>query len=150
MTVKALIPRFTWRYIAVPLLLICYWLQAVINLSDKSATFDELFHVTGGYTYWSKNDYRLHAENGNLPQRWCALPVWLLGYSLPDLQDDTDWRNSYVARVGRKFFYQSGNDADRMLLWARAMNGLIGVAVGLLIYRIARQLFDSSVACAAL
>jgi 4-amino-4-deoxy-L-arabinose transferase-like glycosyltransferase len=147
--VKGHHPGCPWRTVVVSILLLGYWLQAVISLSGKSTTFDELIHVTAGYTYWSQNDYRLQPENGNLPQRFMALPVFCLGYSFPQLKDDPAWHRSEVSVLGRKFFYQSGNDADRLLLWARGMMGLVGVGLGALIYLIARELFDASVALAA-
>ena len=36
---------------------------------------DEPTHLTAGYSYWLKNDYRLDPENGNWPARWAALPL---------------------------------------------------------------------------
>ena len=56
--------------------LVCLHLGlAVRSVRHKSATYDEIAHVTAGYSYWQLNDYRLHPENGNLPQRWLALPL---------------------------------------------------------------------------
>ena len=49
--------------------------MAVSAAAGKSMTFDELAHLTGGYSYWMLDDYRLHPENGNLPQRLGALPA---------------------------------------------------------------------------
>ena len=50
-------------------LLTLYYVMALSAASQKSMTFDEMAHLTGGYTYWAFNDYRLHPENGNWPQR---------------------------------------------------------------------------------
>ena len=49
-----------------------YFLTAVTASTGKSTMFDELFHLTGGYTYWVRGDFRMQPENGNLPQRWEA------------------------------------------------------------------------------
>ena len=64
--------------------------MAVSAASRKSMTFDEMAHLTGGYTYWAFDDYRLHPENGNWPQRLAALPAILGGASFPRL-DQPAW-----------------------------------------------------------
>jgi len=45
---------------------------AITAAIEKSPTFDEPTHLTAGYSYWLKNDYRLDPENGNWPARWAA------------------------------------------------------------------------------
>lgn len=60
-------------YIPVAVILACYFVMAVGSQRNKSTAFDEIAHVTAGYSYWAYNDYRLHPENGNLPQRWVSL-----------------------------------------------------------------------------
>jgi hypothetical protein len=48
---------------------------AITAALEKSPTFDEPTHLTAGYSYWLKNDYRLDPENGNWLARWAALPL---------------------------------------------------------------------------
>src|SRR5439155_6460140 len=109
------------------LLLALYWLLATSALRDKCNTCDEIIHLAGGCSYWLNNDYRLQPENGNLPQRWHALPMILTGAKLPAAADP-DWKTSEVWRLGRSFFYDVGNDADTMLARGRAMAALLSVA----------------------
>src|SRR5436309_14526447 len=54
------------------LLLAGFWLLMVASIRGKSLTYDEGIHLTGGTTYWKFDDYRINAENGNLPQRLMA------------------------------------------------------------------------------
>ncbi|MBI2824722.1 MAG: glycosyltransferase family 39 protein [Planctomycetia bacterium] len=108
-------------------------------VAKKCATFDEGVHLAGGFSYWSRADYRLHSENGHWSQRWAALPVWLLGYEFPDT-GDRSWQTSDLWGVADKFFYEL-NDADRMLLRGRTMIGVASSVLGLLVYLWARQLF---------
>ena len=61
------------------------------------------------------NDYRLHPQNGNWSQRWAALPLWLLGYHFPALED-SGWRESMVFDVAGRLLFDSGNDADALVL----------------------------------
>jgi hypothetical protein len=127
------------RPAAVAGLLAVYYLLATSAASQKSMTFDEMAHLTGGYTYWAFDDYRLHPENGNLPQRLGALPAALSGAGFPRL-DQPAWTKSDVYAIGDQFFYSSGNDADTLLMRSRAVMALLGVALGALIHAWNRRL----------
>jgi hypothetical protein len=114
-------------------LLAAYFFLATSAAATKSNTFDEIAHVTAGYAYWTLDDYRLQPENGNLPQRLSALPAVLTGATFPSL-DDPDWRRSDVYAFGREFFFESGNDIDRILAQGRAVIALLGVLLGALVF----------------
>jgi 4-amino-4-deoxy-L-arabinose transferase-like glycosyltransferase len=116
---------------------------ATFAMREKSTTADELAHLTGGYTFNHWQDYRLHPENGNLPQRWQALPAAVRGAAFPPL-DSLAWRKSEVWLTGYAFFYQSGNDPDWLLFTARAMNSLFGAATVLLVYFWARGIWGEA------
>ena len=79
-------PRPAARAAGVLALLVLYYVMAVSAAAQKSMTFDEMAHLTGGYTYWAFDDYRLHPENGNWPQRLGALPAVLSGAAFPSAQ----------------------------------------------------------------
>jgi hypothetical protein len=102
-------------------------------MREKSTTADELAHVTGGYAFDHWNDYRLHPENGNLPQRWQALPAALARTDFPPMTTIA-WRKSVVWLIGYDFFYRSANNPDWLLFSARAMNSLFGAAAALLVF----------------
>lgn len=129
--------RFS-RRAAVVMLLACHALLAVTSVVDKSNTFDELIHLTAGYRYWTAGDYRLQPENGNLPQRWASLPLLFqnLRYPHGDAKLDEDaWLAAQI------FFFESGNDADAMLLSGRIMMVALNLVLGLLIFFWAKGLF---------
>ncbi len=107
---------------------------------DKSCAFDEIAHLTAGYSYWLTGDYRLHPENGNLPQRLVALPLLASGVRFPD-RNDRHWRESNVWELGYTFFYELGNDFRRMLWQARGMIVLLGMVLGGITYVWSRRLF---------
>jgi hypothetical protein len=134
--------RGTWVLAAVAGLLSLHYAMAVFSKQQESTTSDEIVHVTGGYSYWAFNDYRLQPENGNLPQRWAALPVWLSGARFPTL-DQEYWRKSDVWVMGREFFYETGQDHFPKLMAARAMIALFSVATGALIFLWSRSLFGT-------
>jgi 4-amino-4-deoxy-L-arabinose transferase-like glycosyltransferase len=147
-SVRTRVARLAWLAPAV-LVLALYYVMAVTAASQKSVTFDEMAHLTAGYSYWAFDDYRLHPENGNWPQRWGALPLVFAGYAFPTL-DQPAWTLSNMYVVGDQFFYMTGNDADRMLFRARAMMALLGVACGALVFAWARRLLSPAAAWVSL
>lgn len=117
-----------------------FYISSLTAVAGKCTTFDELFHLTGGYSYWSFGDFRIQPENGNLPQRWAAIPLLFTKPNFPE-RTTTIWLKSRMANVGDEFFYRVGNDADAMLIQGRAMMALFGVALGALIFFYARAAF---------
>ncbi|HEX3871697.1 MAG TPA: glycosyltransferase family 39 protein, partial [Pirellulales bacterium] len=135
--------------LAIVALLAVYFVSAVSAIRNKSTTFDELFHLTAGYSYWTLGDFRIQPENGNLPQRWAALPLLFGGTKFPTTDQDA-WRLSSMADIGNQFFYQIGNDADSMLFRGRAMIALLGVALGAIIFFWTRSLLGERAAFVSL
>jgi hypothetical protein len=134
----ALSPRVCWL-IAIFLALL-HSFMAVTAVNTKSPTFDEPQHLTAGYSFWVTNDFRLDPENGNLPARWAALPLFFENLKFVSANDST-WQHTDEAGIAHQFFYELGNDPDRMIADARLMMSIFGVALCLLIYRIAREFF---------
>ena len=124
-------------------LVLLWWVMAVSSVGQKSTTFDELAHLTAGYSYWLTGDFRLQPENGNLPQRWAALPLLLGHYRFPSLEQEA-WRAADVFAMGYHFFYDSGNDLDALLRAGRATMAVLGIALGLLVYAWSRRLFGAT------
>ncbi len=135
-----LFPTFLAGPWPVVVLLACHFAIGLSAASRKSATFDENTFLTSGYSYWATNDYRMNQESGNWSQRWVALPIWLEGYHFPSL-DDRMWQIGDHWFFADRFCYDSGNDADAMLLQGRAMTGVLSMALGLLVYLWSRRLF---------
>ena len=126
----------------VTLLLTLHWWLGVSATREMCTTADELAHVTGGFTYWEFNYYRLHSENGNLPQRLAALP-WVAAGARMDTTDAA-WTKSNVWLIGRRFFFGSGNNTDFLLLLTRATMATLGVGLGLLIFAWSRRLWGDA------
>lgn len=125
---------------AAAVLLGAFALLATTSAMRKSATFDEVAHLTAGYTYWAHNDYRLHPENGNLPQRLVAVPAVLGPYRFPAL-DQPAWQGSQVYEMGHQFLFTQGNDVDGMVLRGRLVVILLGIGLGAAVYAIGRSLY---------
>ena len=131
-------------------LLLAHFAIAVGSKLHESTTSDELVHLTAGLSYWQHHDYRLQPENGILPQRWAALPLWIAGAKFPELPDNPYWRTSDVWHIGHQFFYRSGEDHFPRLMAGRAMIALFSCATGLLVFCWSRRLFGDAGALVSL
>jgi hypothetical protein len=123
-------------------LLVVWWCVAVVSTLGKSATSDEFFHIIGGSSYWLLNDYRLQPENGNLPQRWCTIPLVLAGWPLPSVEHP-GWSKSDMGGLSRAYLFETGNPSRRMLLLARSFAAFWGVLVALLVFFWSRKIFGA-------
>jgi len=122
------------------LIAVLHAVMAVTAVNTKSPTFDEPQHLTAGYSYWVTNDFRLDPENGNLPARWAALPLFLRQNKFVS-PNDRAWQGADEGGTARQFFYELGNDPDPMIAQARMMMSIFGAALCLLVFRIARESF---------
>ena len=138
-------PRPTARVAGVLALLALYYVMALSAAGQKSMTFDEMAHLTGGYTYWAFDDYRLHPENGNWPQRLAALPAVMSAAGFPALNEPA-WTTSNLYVLGDQYLYSSGNDAETLLSNARAVMALVGVVLGGLVFAWTRRLVSPEAA----
>ena len=134
---------------AVVAMLAWYFASSQGAAATKSVTFDETFHLIGGYSYWKFGDFRLHPENGNLPQRWAAIPLFFSDTHFPSLTPD-EWRMPNTQAIGDAFLFGTGNDADGVLMRGRAMIGLLGAALGLMIFLWTRSLLGTGPALVSL
>lgn len=134
------LPRPLLTAVVSVLLAVHAWF-AVSATIGMGVTADETAHLTGGYSYWTFNDYRLQPENGNLPQRWGALPLLLQDPYMEPAELIAAWHTSHVWLIGQHFFFGSGNNTDYMLLTARSAMVFWSVAAGLLVFFWSRSLW---------
>ncbi len=134
--------RSRYKILLVVALLLLHVVLAVSSVRHKSNTFDEYIHLTAGYSYWTLNDYRLQPENGNLPQRWAALPLIFSRLSFPQ-QNSPVWEDINVWEVGHRFFYKMGNPVEDMLFKGRVMVCLLSVCLALTVFLWSRQVFGT-------
>ncbi|MBA4015738.1 MAG: hypothetical protein C0483_00975 [Pirellula sp.] len=111
-------------------------------VARKSVTFDEVLHLASGYAYWEFGDFRLQPTNGNFPQRWATLPLWIADVKYPTRDQEEWYQSGYLGlEIGRQMLYKIGNDPDLLLAASRFMISLLSAALGLLIYDWSRRLF---------
>lgn len=129
--------------LAVVSLLAAHYLLAYTSTLGASTTYDEPLHTVAGVAYWSLNDYRLQPENGNLPQRWCAIPLLFMNLTFPPLDQDV-WRQGEGNPLGRQYLYTLGNDSEAMLAASRAMATVWSTALCLVVFLWSRSIFGTA------
>ncbi len=133
---------------AVAMLGLHAWLA--LRAADRIApTFDEPLHLVAGYTYDRAGDFRLHPENGVLPQRWAAWPLLRMDVELPRVGYDAAWRTSDIAALSAAFLYDIGNDHQAMLAAARRQAVWWSAALGALVLAWAWSLWGPTGAAVA-
>ncbi len=135
--------RSVWTTAGVTLLLALYFVMALGASLQKGPSFDEEEQLAVGYNIWLNHDLRMEGADGDLIKRWATLP-YLISRPHPAPIDNDYWRSARPYRYGFSFFFQSGNQPGWLLLQARFMNALLGLAMGLLIFYCSRELFGAS------
>lgn len=85
---------------------------------DDSMPYDELEHVTAGYSYLKTGNAWLNAWHPPLVKDIAAFPLLFAGLNDPFNLDC--WRNHERVKVITKFFFLLGNDAQTIIRIARA------------------------------
>lgn len=126
--------------------LIIFLALIILSATFESATVDEVPHITAGYSYLTKKDMRLNPEHPPLLKDLSA--VFLLPLNLNFPSGSQSWIEDINGQwnLGSKFFYESGNDPDKILFLARLGPMLLTMLFGIFIFKFAREFFNSRVA----
>lgn len=127
-------------WLAVACLLAIYVVQALWSSRVKGTSFDEGEELFTGYNMWLRGDFRMEGANGDFVKRWATLPLLITRPNLVSTADAA-WRAGDPYWAGFEFLFQTGNDADWILLQGRIMILALGVATGWLVYRCSRDMF---------
>ena len=100
------------------ILLVSLFLMVNVSLQE-AGTQDELAHIPSGYSYVKYFDYRLNPEHPPLIKILAGIPLLFLDLNFPD--DSLSWVDATNAQwdIGGEFLYNSGNDPDQIIQWAR-------------------------------
>lgn len=131
----------SWSRIAVVLVCfsIVFCFLTVWSYTQESATWDEPYHLTAGYTALKLGDYRIDPEHPPFLRMWAAIPLLFMDNNeLKSFQDP--WQKQHQWEFARAFVYRD-NDADSMLYRARFMIVLLGVLLGVMVFSWAHELF---------
>lgn len=112
---------------------------------NDSLTMDELAHTPAGYSYLSQKDYRLNPEHPPLIKDLAAVPLLFLNLNFPD--NVKSWTDDINGQwdFGRAFFYESGNNADKIIFWSRIPMMLLALLFGWLLFSFVRSIYGDKV-----
>jgi len=126
------------------------------SVLGDSTTMDELAHIPAGYSYIVQKDMRLNPEHPPLLKDLAGLAV-LIGSKITGTKinfpgQDPSWQKNINAQwdFGAKFLYQSGNDPDKIVLWARLPMLLIMLLLGLYVFKWCREIYGNKAGLIAL
>lgn len=124
----------------VALMLAGYFLLSLALAWQESTTFDEKAHTPAAYSYVRYGDMRLNPEHPPLLKDLAGIPLRFMRLSFPT--DSTEWQNGINEQwvIGDRFLFGSGNDADRIMFWARFPVILVALLLGFLVYRFTKEL----------
>jgi dolichyl-phosphate-mannose-protein mannosyltransferase len=97
----------------------------VSSALGETQTWDEGIHLSAGYAYLTRGDYRWNPEHPPLAKLMSALPLSFLHLDLPVRGDG--WQKGDETRVGIDFLYHNRTPADSILLASRGMTILLSL-----------------------
>ena len=112
-------------------------LQLVHVAHETSSSWDEAHHLFDGYTIWKFHDYRLNPEVPPFIKLTAALPLLHMPLTVPPNLGRPNQTEAFLD--GKAFVW--GNGGDRVLFPARMMCAGFALALGLLIYLWAEEMF---------
>ncbi|MGH7870890.1 MAG: phospholipid carrier-dependent glycosyltransferase, partial [Candidatus Binatia bacterium] len=112
-------------------LVVFFFIQGIFFIRFNAPTYDEAMHLAAGYSYLATADFRLEPQNPPLIKEFLALPLFL-AYQFPFRTDTDAWHDGAAYQIGQHFVFRSTLSADRIMLFGRLPNLLLGgVIVGL-------------------
>lgn len=137
------------RRLPVLLLLGAFLVLCAHGLRWDTPTVDEFAHLPAGIHYWKTGDFRLFALNPPLVKLVSALPALVLD---PQVPTDAPVRHTgwFPWVYGTVFLERNRGIYDAVFLLGRLPVVLLGVALGLLVERWARELYGARAGLMAL
>jgi len=131
-------PRTTG--IVVVVLLALFAVLLIGSVRQESQTFDEPNHLFAGTQYWKHGDFGRNPEHPPLAKMLAAIPVLSMGVKEPPPVPFPFFKAQDM--FGASQFVYSG-DADAILLRGRLVIALFSIALGVLVFFAAREMFNS-------
>jgi 4-amino-4-deoxy-L-arabinose transferase-like glycosyltransferase len=152
--------RLKEHWYSIALILLLGWvLAASLFLAwHDSMTADEGVHVTSGYTYITRHDFRFDPDHPPLFKMLYALPVLTLHTHLPTTDQEL-WQKSAPtlydtwhesSEWSDRWFYGSGNNAELMIFLARLPAVAIFCVLAWLVWKIGTEWFSRRIGLLAL
>jgi len=126
-------------------LLSIMFIVGLASYKQDALTMDEQSHIGAGYSYLSQQDFRINPEHPPLIKDLSAIPLLFLDLNFP--VEDAAWtegiNNQWI--FGNKFIFNSGNNADQLIFWARLPMLLVLLSLGWFLFWWTKKEFGKEV-----
>ena len=134
--------------ILVILIIIISFALNITSAINQSQTTDEGVHITAGYSYLKYNDFKINPEHPPLIKIISAVPLLFLDLNFPD--NSSYWEEEEQWGLAKKFLYESGNNADLIILLSRIPIILLTTLLGIIIFLWTKKLFGKKASIVSL
>lgn len=115
-------------------------------ISRKSLTNDEIVHIPAGYYHLVAGKFQLNNEHPPLIKMWAALPLLFIQPNEVPAEEATGNFSEETWKYMELFWPSNREHFEAIFFWTRAMMVPITLALGLLIFLYARDLFGARAA----
>ncbi len=115
-----------WEWVLLAAALLLFAVQSYTVIPRESATFDEQYHLTAGYSYLRTGDFRLASNHPPLMGMLGGLGL-LSKQDVTLALDDPAWDAGDRYRFSDVFLWESNDRAQEFLVAARRMMLLVGL-----------------------
>jgi Dolichyl-phosphate-mannose-protein mannosyltransferase/Tetratricopeptide repeat len=125
--------------IIVVVLLVLFVVLLVGSVRQESQMFDESAHIFAGTQYWKHGDFGRNPEHPPLAKLLAAIPVLSMDIKEPQPIPIPFFKAQDIVN-GSQFLYSG--DADAILLRGRLVIALISIALAVLVFFAAQEMFN--------
>ena len=132
--------------ILVALILGFMFVVSALNAKNDSAIFDETAHIGAAYSYVTNGEMRLNPEHPPLIKDLAGIPLRFMKLNF-NISDKSFWTGDLPRKwdegqwqAGRYLLYETGNNADQVIFWARFPIILLSLLLGYFIFKWTRDL----------
>lgn len=130
-----------WVSIALAIILIGSFFLMIFSTQQDSLIIDEKVHIPAGYLHVWEGDYRFNTEHPPLLNDFAGLAAKIAQPNLPVRPLSTFKSGGDQWEYGDLFFYESQNNVEKIIFWARLPFILLTLALIYLVFLWARTLF---------
>ena len=113
--------------------------QSAFLIVSNSAISDEVAHIVSGYDYVKNGIFDMNLEHPLLVKQWAALPLTVMKLKFPPNPERNEARDPWT--IGRSFLFELGNNADSMIITARAALLPLGIVLIVVLFLWSDRLF---------
>ncbi|XOU94806.1 MAG: ArnT family glycosyltransferase [Candidatus Kerfeldbacteria bacterium] len=129
-----------YKYI-VALLLIIMLVVEITTALQESQTIDEGVHLSAGYSYLVKNDFRMNTEHPPFAKELSALPLLFISHKLDQPFDKPAWSEYNQWQFAKDLIYNNNIQADTIFFLGRIPTMILSILLGFFIFRWSKELF---------